>query len=375
MIIIHFAPVANASEPSRLHAHAGILMDRKSGRILWSLNPYEERAMASTTKIMTSIIAIENGNLEDTVVVSKKAASAPPVKLNIKPGEEYKLKDLLYALMLESSNDVAVAIAEHVGGSTENFCEMMTLKAREIGAMATTYKTPNGLDSNGHQSSAYDLALIADYALCNDTFLDIINTPSWQVNKINGNHRMISVRNKNNFLFGYDGAYGVKTGFTNKAGYCFVGAAKRGDMDLISVVLASGWPPQRNYKFNDTMKIMNHGFNDFTTTSILEDEKPMGDLVVIKGKTGVVGAYIDGELSIPLKEDEKVTMDYRMHKQVQAPVHKDDILGTLVVKIDNEYYTALDIRAKETVEREDIRFNFNRLIRLWFNCTTWCENT
>ena len=206
----------NVSPPS-VEARAGILLDMESGRVLWEKNSHEKRAMASTTKIMTCIVALEKGNLKDEVKVSARAAAAPRVKLYIKPGEIYPLEDLLYALMLQSSNDVAVAIAEHIGGSVEEFCNMMTQKAKEIGAYNTVYKTPNGLDAEGHYSTAYDLALITAYAIQNPTFVEITNTHQITIPKSGGSYRSFHLSNTNRFLTEYEGATGVKTGFTGQA--------------------------------------------------------------------------------------------------------------------------------------------------------------
>lgn len=371
LLILYFVTnvviIVKAEDSLNLHALSGILIERESGRVLWALNPYEERSMASTTKIMTCIVALENGNLDDLVTVSKLAASAQPVKLYIKPGETYRLEDLLYALMLQSSNDVAVAIAEHVGGSVDEFCRMMTEKANEIGALSTSYKTPNGLDANGHYSTAYDLALIANYALSNERFLEIINTSSWQITRDNGNSRVIGVTNKNNFLYSYDGAYGVKTGFTNKAGYCFVGASEQNGMDLISVVLGSGWPPNRNYKWSDTRKIMNHGYAKYQLKPVLKDDVDFDPVTVIKGKEQQVDTYIDGMLNLPLCEDDEVNIKYKLAKEVNAPIKENEILGIATVYLNGEINDSFYICAKKGIEREDMRYNFERVL------SGWCE--
>lgn len=354
-------------EVGSLHAHAGILLDRKSGRILWSMNPHEERAMASTTKIMTSMIAIEYGDLNSIVTVSKKASLAPPVKMGIKPGEKYVLKDLLHALMLESSNDVAVAIAEHIGGNVETFCNMMTIKARELGAFSTTYKTPNGLDAQGHQTTAYDLAIIADYALSNNVFTDIINTPQYVIKKVNGSKNITTVYNKNSFLNSYSGAYGVKTGFTSKAGYCFVGAARQGDMDLISVVLASGWPPQRNYKFTDSRKIMDYGFKNYDYENLLRNAEGLKPIAVIKGVENKVNVTLGDTLIVPMKDSEDYKVSYRLAKSIKAPVEAGDLVGRATVTIGGEYYKTLDITVTGSVEKQTVSYNLKKLLGKWLS--------
>ncbi len=254
-LIFFTSPVyaAEEIETPNVEAHGACLMDAKSGRVLWGKNEKAPLAMASTTKIMTAILALESGKKEETVTVSERAAFAPKVKMGLSPGEKLRLYDLMQALMLESSNDAAVAIAEHIGGSVENFCAQMTAKAKIIGARDTVFETPNGLDAGEHHSTAYDMALITRYALGVPGFLDLTNTPEASF-KSDG--RKYSVTNKNRLLHEYTGANGVKTGYTGRAGHCFVGAARRGDMQLISVVLGSGWGDKgRSQKWIDT-KIM-----------------------------------------------------------------------------------------------------------------------
>ncbi|MEI3266620.1 MAG: serine hydrolase [Frisingicoccus sp.] len=225
-------------------------------------NEDEPMAMASTTKIMTCLVALENAELSDTVNISEYAASMPDVQLNAVAGDSFRLEDLLYALMLESDNDVAVAIAEHVGGSVEGFAAMMNARAEALGCIQTCFVTPNGLDAEGHCTTAAELAKIAAEAIKNETFVKIINTPSHSFSNIEGT-RQYQVSNKDAFLQLMDGAFGVKTGFTGDAGYCFVGALNRDGRVFISVVLGSGWPPNKSYKWQDTMKIMNFGLENY----------------------------------------------------------------------------------------------------------------
>ena len=259
---------AFAEEEIKVSAHGAILMDFETGRVLWEKNSKAPLAMASTTKIMTAIVALENGNLDDKVTVSKKAALAPEVKMHLSAGEEITLRDLLYALMLQSYNDSAVAIAEHISGDVASFCNQMTEKAKSLGAKDTVFETPNGLDAGDHHSTAYDLALITSYALKNEKFNEIINTSSYTAKS---NLRSYDLYNKNRLLNEFQGANGVKTGFTGKAGHCFVGSAKRGDMQLISVVLASGWGTQgKEQKWIDTKRILSYGFEKYHYENIIK---------------------------------------------------------------------------------------------------------
>lgn len=367
MICLLGTTTGRCEDTIRLHACSSILIERETGRILYGDKPFEKRAMASTTKIMTTIVALENGKLDDLVSVSSKAAAQPKVKLYIKKGEKYKLQDLLYALMLQSSNDVAVAIAEHIGGSVEEFCDLMTAKAKELGAYNTSYKTPNGLDADGHFSTAYDLSLVTRYALENEKFVSIINTPAWQISKANGNSRDISLNNKNNFLSSYSGAYGVKTGFTSQAGYCFVGAAKQGGMDLIAVVLGSGWYPYRKWKWMDTSKLMNYGFKNFKFEDILLEDTSYKELPVERGMAEMVSTYIDGALRLPLSKNDQIEIKHKIFDVMEAPVEKGTALGVTKIYINDELYNSYFIRANDDVMRQDFWYHLNKLMEKWMD--------
>lgn len=345
-----------AVEENEIIAQSAILMDKVTGRVLWEKNSDEKRAMASTTKIMTCIIALESGMLDKEITVSHKAEIAPKVKLYIKEGESYVLEDLLYALMLESSNDVAVCIAEGIGGSVEAFCDKMTQKAKEIGAINTSFKTPNGLDSDGHYTTAYDLALITKYALDNPEFLKIINTPSFTFSEKKTN-KSLSVDNKNAFLNMYKGANGVKTGYTGQAGYCFVGSVKQDEMELIVVVLASGWPNHKTYRWKDTISLMNYGFNHYEYKDILKNKTIVTKIEDIKyAKKNVVEGVLASDLRAILREDEKVDVIYNIKPIKEAPILKGSVIGEVFIYIDNEVYTQIDILATHTVERIDYQY-------------------
>ncbi|QHQ63798.1 hypothetical protein Ana3638_17605 [Anaerocolumna sedimenticola] len=292
--IMESADSAN-NESIKLYAQSAALMDADTGRVLYEKNGYKEMPMASTTKIMTCIVALENAKLDDIVTVSKYASTMPDVQLNIREGEQFKLSDLLYSLMLESHNDVAVAIAEHVGGSVEGFAKMMNKKAKELGCEHTRFVTPNGLDAEGHYTTAVELAKIASYAVKNDEFIKITNTSAWEFQELKKG-RTFSVSNKDRFLYIYDGAIGVKTGFTGKAGYCFVGAVKKDNKTFISTVLACGWPPHKSYKWSDTTKLMDFGMDNFELKQIFKADKVFNPVYVEDGKKNYVDLYYEGTL-------------------------------------------------------------------------------
>jgi len=363
---------AKSNEP-KVEAQAAILIEADTGRILWEKNAHEPKAMASTTKIMTCILALESGMLDDVVTVSKRAARAPEVKLRLKAGEKQRLEDLLYALMMKSSNDAAVAIAEHISGSVEAFCEKMTQKARELGAKNTVFKTPNGLDANGHQSTAYDLALITRYAMKNPKFVEIINTKQITIPQ-EGNYRSYYLSNTNRFLNEYPGANGVKTGYTGKAGYCFVGAAKQNGMQLISVVLASGWGARgKEQKWVDTKRLMNYGFKYYKKVCLLEKNKLLKTIPVERAKETSVSLYSGKDIFTTLNEEErsKVQIKIDAPQSVEAPITKGQKLGTVQVSIGNELIGTVPLVADRNIERHDFPTSLKKVLNNWLKLTKY----
>ena len=307
---------------SELSAKSAVLIDGKTGRVLFGKNYNNKMAMASTTKIMTCIVALENASPDEVVEISKRAASMPKVHMNAIKGEKYKIGDLLYAMMLESYNDVAVAVAEGVAGSVEEFVKLMNKKAGEIGAVNTNFVTPNGLDAKGHFSTAYDMALIGAYAIKNQQFLKITNTKSYSFYDCS-NKRHIVVNNKDAFLNMSSDAIGIKTGFTGDAGYCFVGAVKSNNRVYVSCVLASGWPPNKTYKWRDTTKLMDYGKNNFDTKKILKNRisfpvniengtkkqiiaVAIGPYKALVSRNDTVEAKTEFNYELPIKSGEKI---------------------------------------------------------------------
>ena len=358
-----FADVNTNKEPD-VKALGAVLIDFDTGRVLWGKNINKPLAMASTTKIMTAILALEKGNLDDIVVVSKKAAIAPKVKMELKEGEKIKLEYLMYALMMQSSNDAAVAIAEHICGSVEEFCAEMTKKAKEIGAKDTVFITPNGLDSGNHHSTAYDMALIARYALNNDEFVRIINTKNIS---FKSSMKSYSFVNKNRLLSEYKGADGVKTGFTGKAGHCFVGSVKRDNLRLISVVLGSGWGTVgKEQKWKDTKKILDYGFNNFEYRTILNEGEEIGNIEVRRAKEKSVDICYQNSITVCMKKGEDNPQIVRKVQEfVLAPAEKGMKIGKAEVFIGNEKVGETDIVLKSSVERHDFKSSVDKLFRNW----------
>ena len=358
------------AEDMKIGAIGAVLMDAETGRVLWERKSDVPMAVASTTKIMTAILAIESQQLDETAIVSNRAAAAPKVKLGLRKGEEYRLGDLLYPLMLQSSNDAAVVIAEHIGGSVEGFAEMMNEKALELGAENTKFVTPNGLDEDDNHSTAYDMALITAYALKNTDFVKLINTKEYSFSATNKG-QSFTAYNKNRLLNEYNGAIGVKTGFTGKAGNCFVGAAERDGVRLISVVLGSGWGTAgKQQKWIDTKQLLNYGFNNYQRKQIINKGTAVGTVTILHSKEGEVMAQTceDGFAMLSDEEASNLKTSARLIEALEAPVKKGQVLGEITVCTANgEVVFTSELTAKEDVLRHDLGTSAKKTINLWLN--------
>lgn len=372
----YIKPYINENRASiRLYALSACLMDANSLRVLYEKDAFSKMPMASTTKIMTLIVVLENANLEDIVTVSTNAAKQPDVQLNINTGEQYVLKDLLYSLMLESHNDVAVAIAEHVGGSVETFCNMMTAKAHSIGAKDTQFKTPNGLDADGHYTTAADLALIGSYAIKNEEFRNIVGTSTYSIKEITKG-RTFTVTNKDRFLYMMEGAIGIKTGFTGKAGYCFVGAVDVDGKTLVSVVLGSGWPPNKSYKWADTQKLMKFGIENYSLHRISDylykqqpDFRIPSKISIAKGQKTEVLVYTKKDImdeEVLLREGEIVQARINMKGYIVAPIEENTVIGTVEYYINDKLFHESPIYVKEDVKEINFPFVLKELFQIYF---------
>lgn len=372
----------------RLYAKAAVLMDADSGRVLYDHCGDEQLAMASTTKIMTLITALENASQEDTVTVSSYAASMPPVHLGIRNGEQYKLRDLMLSLMLESHNDSAVAIAEHVGGSVEKFAKLMNRKADEIGCENTYYITPNGLDATEgekfHSTTAKDLALVMSYCITKspqkESFLEITRTPNHAFSDLSGK-RSFSCVNHNAFLGMMTGALSGKTGFTAKAGYCYVGALERDGKTFVVALLACGWPNHKTYKWSDTRALMEYGLAKYSYRSFDTVEIPpqaREELVVSNGQGGSIGETLHvpvevavegtGRDGLLMREDEKVTIRLQKVKALTAPVYKGEKIGYISYMVGNKEWKRVNLTAADGVQAVDLRWCMRQVFKKWMIC-------
>ena len=353
---------------SQLYAQSAVLMDADSGRILFAKNGQEERAMASTTKIMTCILALENGDLSEEITVSAEAASQPAVRLGMREGQRFRLNDLLYSLMLESHNDSAVAVAECVGGTVEGFAAMMNRKAMELGCSDTYFITPNGLDAEDetgkHHTTAADLARIMKYCIMDsekkDAFLEITRTESYQFSDCDGSGSY-SCSNHNSFLHMMEGALSGKTGFTADAGYCYVGALRRDDRTFIVAFLACGWPNNKGYKWSDTRKLMDYALENYQYREFGTEEETVSVVVEngtaggFPGADGVqIGASAETEpFRVLLKSGEEIDVEYDVPESVEAPVEKGQTLGTVIYSLNGGTLREYPLTADASVRKMD----------------------
>ncbi|MDY2790925.1 MAG: D-alanyl-D-alanine carboxypeptidase family protein [Lachnospiraceae bacterium] len=341
-----------AKKELSLYAKSAVLMDAKSLRTLYEKEADEVLPMASTTKIMTCLMALSYGNPDDVVTISSRAASQPKVRLGVKEKEQYRLGDLLYALMLESDNDAAVAIAEHVGGSVEAFCAQMTSRAHDMGLSHTSFVTPNGLDADGHHTTARELAMLGAYAIRQKGFLEIVNTKSYTITECTTN-RTHHVSNKNAFLTMYPGAIGIKTGYTSKASYCFVGAVQQNDTTLVSAVLASGWYPKKTYKWQDTKKLMDYGVKEYVPVTLLHPAVLSKTLPVTGGVKDQIHVKEQESLTVLLKKEDQVSYAIQQEKPLLAPLKKGELAAFLVISINGRAFHKVPLYTAENVKRYD----------------------
>lgn len=369
-------------EPSELHALSAVLMDGDSGRVLYEKDGKTPLANASTTKVLTCIVALESSPGDDYVQVSRNAASQPEVRLGLQKGEQYYLEDLLYSLMLKSHNDTAVAIAEHCGGTVEGFARMLNRKAKQIGCKDTYFITPNGLDAqdeNGkHHTTAEDLALIMRYAIKNKTFLHISQTRDYTFSEITGK-RTFSVHNANALFDMMDGVLAGKTGYTSQAGYCYVCAWEEEGKTFVVSLLGCGWPNHKTYKWSDTKKLLSYGAYNYDyetywqephTSKILvtdgvENMQNIGEKVYLRGKCSVTSE--DREKEILLKKGEAVTCKTEIPQKVSAPVLKGEKLGRIAYYLDGKLIASYPVYAERSVEKISFKWYTEKVFHDFFH--------
>lgn len=362
-------PTHAQDESLQLYAQSAVLMDGESGRILYSKSGDEGKANASTTKILTCIVALEHGEILEEAKVSRLASAQPKVHLGAKEGEIYLLEDMLYALMLESYNDCAVVIAEHIAGSVDEYMELVNDKASEIGCVDTFFITPNGLDAEEgyeyHHSTAQDLALILRYCIMEspmkDKFLEITQKSQHTFGDVNG-QRSFTCVNRNTLLTMMSGAISGKTGFTTKAGYCYVGAIESEGRTYIVALLACGWPGNKTYKWSDCEKLFTYGKENFEFVTLKHSSSLLDDYAImvenssnVEGLESIDVKVVESEnVKVLMKDQEEAKIEVEINTLLRAPVSDGTIIGTIRYKVEETTYKVDSIVTNSSVDKYNI---------------------
>ncbi len=336
---------------SAFSAQSAVLLDAQTGRILYEKNAFSEKTMASTTKIMTAILALEYQNTDEIVTVSANAAGQEGSSMYLAAGQKISLYELICGLMMVSGNDAAVAIAEHISGDVTSFAQKMTQKAKEIGANNTSFKNPNGLDEKGHYTTAYDLALIARYCMQNPVFCEIVSKSKIEVNSN-------TYYNHNKLLYKYPYCTGIKTGYTKKSGRCLVSSATKDGFSVIAVTLSA--PDD----WNDHIYLFDYAFNNYKPRNIITENQTIKEITVKNGETEKINAVYKNSFSMNLTDDEQVDIKINCPEYIDAPVEKGQKLGTARIEKDGTIFTEIDIVAQEESKEKIFNQFFENLTKI-----------
>lgn len=352
-IVMSFIPVYGA--PPDISAPSAILIDAKTGKVLYEKNADEKRYPASTTKVMTGLLAVEHGKMDDIVTVGQN----PPLiergssQIYLVTGEQLTMEQLLYALMLESANDAAVAIAEHIAGSVEEFAKMMNSKAKELGATNTNFVNPNGLHDDNHYTTARDLAMIGKYAMTLDKFRSVVREVDYTIPKTNKQEERNYITNSNKLIwkiydkFRYEYATGIKTGYTTKAKQCLVGGAQKDGMEVISVVMGA----EGQNIYSDTVALFEYGFSNFENVEILKKDQIVTSVTLKESeeKINLLSAE-DFSLMLSQEERDKVKTEIKTASDLEAPIKKGEVLGEILVLVNEKEVKRISLVSSVEIE-------------------------
>lgn len=354
------SPVANGLTKSigspSITADAAVLMDAGTGQVLYGKNLHQPRPIASTTKIMTALLALEGGDLKTVATVSQHAAAVGESSIHLEAGEKLSLEQLLYGALVRSGNDACVAIAEQIAGSEQNFVRLMNEKAFLLGAENTNFCNTNGLPAAEHKSTAYDLAVLARYAINNPVFNKIVCTRGIVLSGPDARERHLS--NTNQLLWSYEGADGIKTGTTNAAGQCLVASATRGERRLISVVLHS------DNRYKDSISLLNYGFANYESIPVVNQGEAYSRVDVKEGVTESVPLVSDRDISVSVPRNEQGTLEKTIHIStgITAPVNRGAFVGKLIIMVDKKPVARAKLLTSRPVDRLPIhRLVFNQI--------------
>lgn len=336
-------------------ARAACVLEMNTGRVLYAHSEQEQLPMASTTKVMTALLALESGDMDAPVTCSENAYGVPGTSIYLSLGETLKMGDMVTGLMLASGNDAAVAIAEHVGGSVEGFAQMMNERAVQLGAMNTHFITPHGLPMDGHYTTAYDLSLIAREAMRRHDFRELVSTQRASIPWADHEYDRV-LQNKNRLLATYEGATGVKTGYTRAAGRCLVFGAQREGMELVGVVL--GCPDW----FDESARLMDSCFETYTLVNLAQENTALGTVVVRGGIAQGVDAVTQRMLSAPIAQGEEARIQIDLPQTLEAPVLLGQCLGEARVLVDGQVIDTQPLIAARSVQKANF---FTRMCEIW----------
>ena len=367
----------NVESTPNINSQVALIYDRTGKKILFEKNGKKQFKMASTTKIMTATVVLENAKLDDVVTIENKAAWTGGSRLGLKKDDKITVHDLLYGLLLVSGNDVAVALAIHVGGSVEGFAEMMNNKAKELGLTNTHFVTPHGLDEDEHYTTAEELAKMADYAMGIPKFKEIVNTKTYTV-RINNNPKILT--NTNELLGSLSGVYGIKTGFTNGAGRCLVTGCKRGKLDIITVVLGAD---TKKIRTSDSIKLIEYAFKNFQLVDVEEKVLQQFEewnrinsnrIIINKCKNSNIKLELDEinnkKMAIKNTDLDNITVEINAIYYFEAPIEKNQIIGTAKVKLGEEVIEVLNIRNINKIEKKQVEDYIMEFLANWSNMVT-----
>ena len=334
----------------KISSPSAIVIDYSSGRVLYEKDGYSRRNIASLTKVMTAIVTVENVKLDEIVTVKTGAGSIGGSTVGVKKGDEITVKALMYGMLMESGNDCAYALAEYVGGDIETFGNMMTEKAKSIGAKDSSFKNPHGLDVEGHYSTAYDMAIITKYALNNSVINEIVGTNSINI-KFGKTVKTFS--NTNRLLRTYSRADGVKTGFTNGANRCLIASATEEGFRVIAVVLGS---ETTDIRFNDAKTLLEYALDNYQVRDISKNMNWYVNIPIYKGKVKYYEKYITREMKVPLTDEEyeKIYVKQTILPVIKAPLYKGYKLGTIEIYVDNEMIYSEDLYLDKNIYKKTV---------------------
>lgn len=370
LFALYLSATAAAGPPPDISAAAAVLLDAKTGQILYEKKANKHNAPASTTKILTALLAIESGRLDEEVTVSIRAASTAGSSMHLQAGQKILLRELVSGLMMRSGNDAAVAIAEYLSGSVDSFVELMNKRAQALGAYNSHFRNPHGLTAAGHYSTAFDLAWIARYAMTNPTFSAIVSTKETNIDWLDtrGREHDQSLRNTNKLLWMLDEADGVKTGTTGEAGPCLVSSATRGKQRLIAVVLHD------HSRWFDSMKLLQYGFDNYDLFEYANQGDVVSSLPVKHGLGDIVDAVVADQAAIvvPAADYPHISVEVDLPETINAPVFQGQKIGEIVFFVRDKAIKTVDIVAGQQIEeRTPVRVFLNYLTELFRKLSSW----